>query len=383
MATKILIVSTNRSEFGLLSHIISDAYNQKNIIVKTVISGTHVNKKFGNTIKEVKKIIKKGIIKIDFQYKKTSDLNNSKFCSTLIYKFSHIVNKFQPDFIIIFGDRFETLAFAYVANLMKVNTIHIGGGEKTAGSIDDHYRNAISKLSNFHFVTHKDHMKRLMQLGENKKNIFISGSPGINVIKKTKLLNKKKLKEQLGFNLENNKILLVSFYPESNNVKKDKKNIENLLNALKLFTHYKIVFTLPNLDSSSDVMIKEITNFKKKYKNVSVYKSLGSLIFLSLLKNVDIFIGNSSSGLIEAPILKTKVINIGDRQKGRLMPKGIWHCKNNASSIIRAINNSLKTDKINYKNIYPNINTSQYIVKKIKYLSKVFNVKKFVDCNIL
>jgi GDP/UDP-N,N'-diacetylbacillosamine 2-epimerase (hydrolysing) len=384
MKNKILIISNNRSEFGLLSRIILDASKDNSIVVKTVISGTHVNKKFGNTVNEVRKIIKKkDIIEIKFQYKKTNDLNNSRFCSTLIYKFSTIVNKFKPHFIIIFGDRFETLAFAYVANLMRVNVIHIGGGEKTAGSVDDHYRNAISKLSSFHFVTHKEHMQRLMQLGENKKKIFISGSPGIDVIKKTKLLNKKSLEKKLGFNFEKDQTLLVSFYPEANNIKQDRENVINLLNALKLFTHFKIIFTLPNIDSSSDIIIKEIKNFKKKYKQVFVYKSLGSLKFLSLLKNVNIFIGNSSSGLIEAPMLKTKVLNIGKRQEGRVAPNGIWHCKNNTRSIIESIKKVLKVDKVNYKNIYPNIDTSQYILKKIKHLSKDFKIKKFVDYNIL
>jgi UDP-hydrolysing UDP-N-acetyl-D-glucosamine 2-epimerase len=378
---KIIVVTTNRSDFGLLRELILKLGRDKRIILNLIVSGAHLVSRFGNTLTEVRNVVKKKFIKINFNYSNPSFYNNTILISNLIRKFSKIIKLKKPDHIILFGDRFEVLAFAYASAIMNINLIHIGGGEKTSGSVDDNFRNAISKLSHYHFVTHLNHKKRLIQMGERKENIFVVGSPGIEMIKKTKIINKKNLFKFLKINDFKKKILLISFYPETASESKNRKDIKNLLNAIKKFLHMHIIFTLPNIDSGSDLIIKEINKFKKKYDNIKVYYSLGSEKFISLLNFCEIFIGNSSSGLIEAPFLGTKVLNIGNRQSNRLKPREIFNCKCITKDIVVNIRKILTLKKIKYKKIYINHEPSGKIKNLIFKLDPNILLKKFQDIN--
>ena len=278
----------------------------------------------------------------------------------------------------MFGDRFEILAISYVSFLYKIPIIHIGGGETTMGSSDESIRHSVSKLSSFHFVTHKEHKKRLIQLGENKKNIHIIGSPGIENIKKTKVLKKKEVEKRLGFKFLRYNIV-VNFYPLTNEKNKDEFYINQLLNSLSSLKNTRIIFTFPAFDIGSDIILKRIKLFVKKHKNALTFKSLGSENYFSILKYSNLVIGNSSSGLIEAPIIGTKVINIGDRQKNRIKPKEIIDVPCKSKEIKNAINSVMKKN-IMYKNIYPNIKSSKKFAKILSSL-KLHHVlkKRFFD----
>lgn len=315
--------------------------------------------------------------------RETSSVNSSIIASNLIIRFNDLFKKEKPDAIILFGDRFEILSIANVCFLHKIPIIHIGGGETTEGSSDESIRHAVSKLSSFHFVTHQTHKNRLQQLGENKNRIFIIGSPGIENIKKTKILSKKIIEKKFNF-LFFKKNFVVNFYAITNKKNVDKQNILQLLKALEKFKDVRIIFTLPAFDIGSDVIIDEIKKFVKKNKNCVFFKSLGSQNYLSILKYSDLIIGNSSSGLIEAPIVGIKVINIGERQKGRIRPEEVININCEKSIIEKSINRALKI-KIKFKNIYPNIKSSQKfanILKKLKIkkaLTKKFNDLERLD----
>jgi UDP-hydrolysing UDP-N-acetyl-D-glucosamine 2-epimerase len=375
---KIFTITSSRSEFGILKNIVFELSLLKNLKHKLIVTGTHLEEKFGNTIDEINKHKIKNIIKIHVKMKDSSSFESSIIAFKLIKKFNYLFTKDKPDVVILFGDRFEVLAFAYVSVLHKIPIIHIGGGETTQGSNDELFRHSISKLSNYHFVTHYIHKKRLIQLGERKKDIFIIGSPGIDNIKKIKFLSKKALEKKFGFTFLK-KNFIVNFYPVENKENEDKKNILELLKALEIFKNVRIIFTLPSFDIGADIIIKEIKKFVKKNKNSFFFKSLGSENYLSILRYSDLVIGNSSSGLIEAPFLQTKVINIGNRQKTRISPKGIINIDCNKQVIKRSIYKILKL-KIKYKNIYPNINTSKKFVKILKKLDIKRGIpKKFYD----
>lgn len=375
---KIFTVTSSRSEFGILKNIILKLSSLKKINHKLIVTGTHLEKKFGQTIDEIYKLKIKNIIKVQIKMRETSSINSSIIASNLILKFNDLFKKEKPDAIVLFGDRFEILSIANVCFLHKIPIIHIGGGETTEGSSDESIRHAVSKLSSFHFVTHQTHKNRLEQLGENKNRIFIIGSPGIENIKKTQILSKKIIEKKFNFSFSK-KNFVVNFYAITNKKNTDKKNILQLLKALEKFKDVRIIFTLPAFDIGSDVIINEIKKFVKKNKNCVFFKSLGSQNYLSILKYSDLIIGNSSSGLIEAPIVGTKVINIGERQKGRIRPEEVININCEKSIIEKTINRALKI-KIKFKNIYPNINSSQKFVKILKKL-KIKNalIKKFND----
>ena len=374
----IFIVTTARSEFGILKNIIIEVSKIKKIKLTLIVSGTHLTSKYGKTINEINELKLKNLKRIKVQIGDTSSQNSIKIVYNLMKKFSKLFEIDKPDSIVVFGDRFEILAISYVSFLYKIPIIHIGGGETTMGSSDESIRHSVSKLSSFHFVTHKDHKKRLTQLGENKKNIFIIGSPGIENIKKTKVLKKKKLEKRLGFKFFKYNIV-VNFYPLTNEKNNDEFYIDQLLISLSTLKNTGIIFTFPAFDIGSDTISKKIKLFVKKNKNAFSFKSLGSQNYFSILKYSNIVIGNSSSGLIEAPIIGTKVINIGDRQKNRIKPKEIIDVPCKTKEISNAINLVMKK-KIKHKNIYPNIKSSKKFAKILSNLN--FNEvlkKKFFD----
>ena len=378
---KIFTVTSSRSEFGILKNIILELSNSKKLISKLIVTGTHLEPKFGKTINEINNLKIKNISKIKIKMGKTSSSRSSIIAFNLIKKFNNFFIKDKPDAIILFGDRFEILPIANVCFLHKIPIIHIGGGETTEGSSDESIRHAVSKLSSFHFVTHKIHKNRLIQLGEDKKKIFIIGSPGIENIKNTNILSRDILEKRFNFTFLK-KNFVVNFYPITNKKNKDKSYILELLNALERFKDVRIIFTLPAFDIGTDIIITEIKKFVKNNKNSIFFKSLGSVNYLSILHYSDLIIGNSSSGLIEAPSLGTKVINIGERQKGRIRPKQVIDIDCKKMTIEKAIANTLKS-KIVFKNIYPNIKSSKKFVKILSELNtKNSLTKKFIDLKL-
>tara|TARA_B110000438_G_C15588254_1_gene552679 strand:- start:86 stop:814 length:729 start_codon:yes stop_codon:yes gene_type:complete len=238
-------------------------------------------------------------------------------------------------------------------------------------------------MSHFHFVAHKDYKKRVIQLGENSKRVFIVGGLGVDKIRLTKLLDKKKLEKKIGIKF-NKKNLIVNFYPETLNKFSAKKQLKELLTSLDNLKKTNLIFTAPNPDLDSDIIFKMIKNYAKKRKNVFFYRSLGSLIFLSCLKYVDGMIGNSSSGLLEMPSFKKGTINIGERQTGRLKSSSVIDVVARKKNILKAIKIlyskkfQKKTKKV--KNLYGSGGASKQIASILKKINlKKILIKKFYD----
>ena len=238
-------------------------------------------------------------------------------------------------------------------------------------------------MSSIHFVSNKIYKKRIVQMGENPNSVVCCGSPSIDLIKKINFCNKNTLKNLLKIDLLD-KIFVVTYNPITTSKFITLKEISNLLKALGNFKNCSIIFTLPNYDYNSDIISKKIKLFCKRKKNFNFFKSLGHTKYLSLIKMADLVIGNSSSGIIEAPYLKTPTINIGKRQSGREMSKSVFCCDANYIKINKKINYVLKLNK-NYllfkKKIYGNGNATEKITKFIKNidLNKFKSGKKFKD----
>ena len=371
---KVCVITGSRAEYGLLLNLIKKIKNDKSFKLQIIATCMHLLPKYGSTYKE---IIKDGF-KIDYKVKmpisSSKPENITKATGLGMIGFSKAYKKLKPDLAIVLGDRFEILSAAFAALSQKIPLAHIHGGESTFGAIDDAIRHSVTKMSTWHFPATKKYKERIMQMGENSKNIFVVGSLGVDRIKKIKLFSKSKLEKKINFKFDK-PTLLITYHPETLGKNLEKDNLKALLGAIRSIKNIKAIFTLPNIDSGSDIIITMVKKFVKLNKEkFKVFKSMGDVLYLSAMKHSKLVLGNSSSGIIEAPTLRIPTVNIGDRQEGRIQAKSILNSNTNKLSIIKSINQALskefkkKISKI--KNPYELKNTSDKIfsiIKKIKF----------------
>jgi len=382
---KICIITSNRADFGLLKNLIFKIEKNKNFILKVIASGTHFSKKYGYTYDEIKESKIQIYRKIICKFNSDNSEGISQVISKCITESSKIFKTFRPDIVIVLGDRYEILASAISAHLSRIPVAHIHGGEVTHGVIDDAFRHSITKMSHIHFAANAIYKKRIIQLGESPKNVYVVGGLGVDSISKTNLLKKSELEKK--FNLKFNKTnFLVNFHPETLNKNLAKKQIRELLSAFSELKNTGLIFTIPGPDLENEIVVKLIKKFTLKHKNAYFFKSLGQVNYFSFLNQVDGMIGNSSSGLLEMPYFKKGTINIGTRQSGRLFAKSVINIKIKKSKIIQAVkkllsNNFQKNIKNNI-NPYGNPGASDKIIKILKKIKvkKIIN-KKFFDIN--
>ena len=382
----ILIFTSGRSDFDLLLPIVKKIKKIKSIRSELLVSGSHLSKKHGLTLNYVKKQNVGRLITININCGNVNENNLSKTfanAQTLYSKFFSSLKK-KIDLTVVLGDRYEALAFASSCFFSKIPIAHIHGGEKTNGAMDDIIRHTITKLSNLHFVSNVEHKKRVLQLGENKSNVLICGLLGYENISNIKIKDKKILEKKLQISFKN-KIILISYHSVTTiSNKQNTYQFREVLNALKNYNKCNIIFTSPNIDPGNIEIIEMINNFIEKNENAYFYKSLGQELFFSLAKNSDIFIGNSSSGILEVPFLKVPVINIGKRQAGRYQFVKVSNISPITKKIIKEIDKILNQKRKKIPSIrYQKKNVSSFIIKNIlkklrdknnTYLSnKIFN----------
>ena len=384
---KVCFISSSRADFGLLKNLILKMKTNKSFSVKVIASGTHFSKFHGFTIKD----FKKNKIKIDGYIKcnPSADnvLNISSIMSKSIIGSTKLFKKLKPDIIVVVGDRYEILASVISAHLMRIPVAHLHGGEITHGALDDAFRHSITKMSQIHFVANKKYKQRVIQLGEEPKNVHIVGGLGIDNISKTKLLSKKTLEKKFKLKFLK-KNFMICFHPETMNKNSTKKQIKIILQALKKLKNSNLIFTMPGADLENKIIISEIKKFVKKNRFSYFFKSLGDVYYYSFLSNVDCMIGNSSSGVLEMPYFKKGTINLGDRQSGRLFSNTIRNSEISVNQILKNINylfsEQFKTSL--KKKIYlpygkPGAVNKIFSILKKKKTNKLFN-KKFYDLNL-
>ena len=323
---KICVVTGSRSEYSLLFYLLKAIKNHKFLKLSLIVTGSHLSSEYGNTYKEIEKDGFKIDAKVNILSRKNHSFSISKSTSLGIIKLSRFYSKIKPDLIIILGDRYEMLAAATAALYNNIPIAHIHGGESTEGAMDEAIRHSITKMSWLHFTATKKYRNRVIQLGENPNRVFNVGGLGVHALSKTNLYSKNYLEKKFSIKFKKTN-MLVTFHPVTLENKTSKKHINQLLNALKKFQNSNIFFTMPNADKDSKIIAERIKTFISRNKrNFFFFKSLGLKNYYSFLKNV-VVIGNSSSGIIEAPSFKIPTINIGDRQKGRIFAKSIINCK--------------------------------------------------------
>tara|TARA_Y100000389_G_C17440384_1_gene508206 strand:+ start:424 stop:1572 length:1149 start_codon:yes stop_codon:yes gene_type:complete len=365
---KILFISSSRADYGLLRNVILETKKNKKIKVFVLVTGSHLSKQFGNTIKEIEKDgLKKNIIKKKILKKSFFEKDVSNYISQTITSTSSTLDKIKPEKIVILGDRYELLGCAIASMSHRIPIAHIHGGEITSGAIDDSIRHSISKLSHLHFPIHDEYKKRLIQLGENPKTIFNYGGLGAHSIKNIKFKSKLDLENELKIKLDK-MIFLITFHPTTLEKNKSKYQVSNLLSALDKSKDVIKIFTSSNFDHENKIIKRKILNFTYKNKNAFFYSSLGHSSYVSLMKISSLVIGNSSSGVLETPSLGIPTVNIGNRQKGRIISKNIVNSKYEKNHIIKNIKKALILDKKKLSKIgspFYKINTPKNIAKKI------------------
>ena len=385
MKKKICVITGSRADYGLLRPLIKKLETSLFFDLQIVVTGSHTSKKHGNTISEIEEDNYHINHVIKTYNTSDSPVGISKSLATGIDKFSVTLNKLEPDLIFILGDRYEIFAACIASFLLGIPIAHHSGGELTEGAFDDSIRHSITKMANIHFVSAPEYKKRVVQLGENPKNVYVVGGFGVENINNINLLSKSDLEQKLNFTF-NQKTLILTFHSETLDLKNTIQNFSELLAAIDLNKDIAIIFTLPNADTFNLKIIKMINNYIKQRKNVVAFKSMGTNNYLSSLQYVDGVIGNSSSGICEVPSFKKGSINIGMRQNGRLRASSIIDCIPNRLKINQAIKKLYSYSfqkKLNHtKNPYDNGQTSDLVIKILESSINNLNTKKtFFDIN--
>ena len=380
---KIFIFTTNRSDFGLLKRFI--ALSKKSICFDPtlIITGSHLEKKFGYTFNEIKKDKLIKFKKVSLKILDGTPINYNFAIANGFKKFSRIYSKEKPDLIVVLGDRIELIPICYSAILFNIPIAHFNGGELTEGAIDNSIRHSVSKLSHIHFVANKIYKKRLIKMGEETTKVFNVGGTSVDNIKNIKFVSEKFLEKKFKIKFKS-KNFLVTYHPVTLDLKNSILEIDNLLGVLKKYKDYGIIFTGTNSDPYNNIIRTKIKNFCKNNSNSVYIESMGHSNYLSMMKLSNAVIGNSSSGILEAPYLKKPVVNIGNRQKGREKSKNIIDCKSNYKSIYQPIK---KVDSLaflkslkNTENYYGDGTASKKALKILKNLKlKNLIIKKFND----
>lgn len=359
---KICVITSTRAEYGIMSKLIEKIDLDNKLQLQLVVTGSHLSKKFGETYKEITQPINK---KIDIDIEEEPAHSMAK----CIEKFSQAFIELKPDLILILGDRYEIMSVAIAAMLNNIPIAHIHGGEATHGVIDEAIRHSITKMSHIHFVACEEYRKRVIQLGENPKNVFNVGALGVENIEKIKLLSREALEEELNFKF-GEKNLLVTFHPVTLEYSTSHEQFSELLSALDKLQNTKIIFTKPNSDTGNQPIIDLIDNYVRNNPNAIAFTSMGALKYLSTMQFVDGVIGNSSSGIIEAPSFKIGTVNIGDRQKGRVQSSSVINCEPRKEAILSAIqklySKEFQENLKNVQNPYEQENTSDKIIEILK-----------------
>lgn len=342
MKRRVCVITGTRAEYGLLRWVMEEVRNDHEMELQIIATGSHLSPEFGLTYREIETDGFRINRKIEMLMSSDSHVGVGKSMGLGMIGFSDGFQDLQPDLVLVLGDRFEVFAAVAAALVARIPVAHIHGGEKTEGAFDDALRHSITKMSHLHFVAAEEYRSRVIQLGESPENVFLVGGLGVDGLLRTNLLGRKELEAEIGFRF-GPRNLLVTFHPVTLDSGSSSQMAE-LLAALADLQDTHLIFTLPNADTESRSLIRMIDDFVAKHSNAKAFTSLGQLRYLSCLAQVDGVVGNSSSGLLEAPTLKKGTVNIGDRQKGRLMADSVINCPPRRDSIKQALHRLYSDD---------------------------------------
>lgn len=341
---KICVVTGSRAEYGLLYWPMKEIQADPGLELQLIVTGMHLSPEFGLSYRAIEADSFIIDAKVEMLLSSDTPVGIAKSIGLGTIGMADALARLKPEILLLLGDRYEILAAAQAALVARIPVAHIAGGDTTEGAFDEAIRHSITKMSHLHFVTNEDAARRVRQLGENPAYVFNVGSPGLDNITRLKLMDRKDMERDLGFSFKK-KNLLVTFHPVTLELQSAETQFQALLSALDgLGEEVGIIFTKPNADTGGRSIIRLIDGYTTTHVNAHAYASLGQLRYLSVMSQVDAVVGNSSSGLYEAPSFKKPTVNIGDRQKGRLQASSVINCTPTVSEITEAIAKALAAD---------------------------------------
>lgn len=382
---KIAVFTGTRAEYGLLYWLLNDIQADVELKLQLLVSGTHLSPEFGCTYQQIEQDGFAIDEKVEILLSSDTAVGIAKSMGLGVLGFTDALSRLKPDALVILGDRFEALAAAQTAMILRIPVVHLHGGEITEGAYDDAIRHAITKLSHIHCTSTDEYRNRVIQLGEAPERVKNVGAIGLDHLSRSHFMTVDELSKSLGILLIK-PFLLVTYHPVTLADEAPESSFQALLDSLDEFTEYQVILTYPNADDGGRSIIPLLENYAKNNpERVLAIPSLGQKRYLSAVKHSAAVIGNSSSGIIEVPSFDVATINIGLRQKGRLSAKSVIHCAPHKNDIVNAIDAGInKTYKINDEvilNPYGQGDASGQIVKLLKELN-VSPFKSFYDLNV-
>ena len=382
MIRNIAVFTGTRAEYGLLSQLMKGIESSDSLHLRLIVSGTHLSAEFGETWRQIED---DGFLidaKVEMLLSSDSDVGVVKSMGLGTIGFADALDRMRPDMLVVLGDRFEALAIVQAALIMRIPVAHLHGGEITEGAYDDSIRHAITKMSSLHFTATEVYRSRVIQMGEQQDSVFNVGAIGLDSLLSGELMTLSDLGDSLGFCLRS-PFLLLTYHPATSSDEDPEKCLAEILMAIDEFPDYQVLITYPNADNGGRSMIPLLREYvRTRNTRAMVVPSLGFARYQSALSHASVVIGNSSSGIIEAPSFRVPSINVGIRQKGRLAATSVLHCDTTKKSILvalkKALSESFRSSCEHVVNPYGQGNAANQIIPIIEqYVPK--NSKRFND----
>lgn len=368
MKRRVCVVTGTRAEFGLLQRLMDLIQDHEALELQVIATGMHLSPEFGLTYREIEAAGFSIDRKIECLLSADTSSAVAKSMGLGLIGFADAYAALQPDLLVVLGDRFEILSAVSAALVSRIPVAHLHGGETTEGAFDEGIRHAITKMSHLHFVAADEYRNRVIQLGEQPERVFRVGGLGVDNITRLPLLSREALEESLGCTMARRN-LLITFHPVTLEQATSEQQMQELLAALAVLPDTRLIFTLPNADTDSRVLIRMVQDFVATHEQARAYTSLGQLRYLSLMREVDAVVGNSSSGLAEAPSFRIGTINIGDRQRGRLKADSVIDCPPEREAIGQALaqlySEDFQTSLAGVRNPYGEGGAAEHILRVI------------------
>lgn len=381
---KICIVTSTRADWGLLSGVARELRAYETVELQIIATNMHLDARYGMTVDEIIEDGFKVDERVEMNAGNDSAVETAAATGKCLIGVARALGRLNPDILVILGDRYEMLAVATAATIMRVPIAHIAGGEISEGAFDDNIRHALTKLSALHFTATDAYRNRVISMGENPKYVLNTGALGVYNIIYEPVIPKPDLEKFIGIGI-NSSTLLVTFHPATMDPVPVKERCEALLQALDGFISSHIIFTYPNNDPDGEVIIKMINEYAARYPGrVAVVPSLGRRRYLSALHFVSAVVGNSSSGIVEVPTMRIPTVDIGIRQQGRIAASSVIHCEGEHDQIHQAISFALspagKRLALETDNPYAKRDTVTRIVDTLVHirLDELYS-KRFID----
>jgi len=376
----VCVVTGTRADYGLLYWLMKEMDADPEMQLQIIATGMHLSPEFGLTYRQIEEDGFQIDEKVEMLLSGDTGGAIAKSIGLGVIGFSDALRRLSPDIVVLLGDRFETFSAAQAALVLRIPTAHIHGGELTEGLIDDPIRHSITKMSHLHFTAAEMYRNRVIQLGEQPDFVFNVGAPGLDHMRRLKLLTRDELACELQMDFSSS-LFLITFHPTTLETNTSYEQTVQLMQALQQFPDATLVFTKANADTDGRIINLLIEQFvAERGERTKVFTSLGQLRYLSCLKHCDVVIGNSSSGIIEAPVFQKATVNIGDRQKGRIKAESVVDCGTSASSITQAIRKAVSDDFQSFLKQVPSLygtgDASMKIKEKLKTVPLNYVMKK-------